>query len=131
MISPKIRIWQRNEKKMIYFPEFEVSSYGIHFQPDDQKSAYAETYDKNEIDVMFAATVLSKDAEVIYIGDILQLGHSKDYFEVFWSHESQSIRLKDIKTGIKYSNRIISFSTCSIVGNIYEDADIFPRQYVK
>lgn len=100
MGDTKIRVWDKQQKEMIYNP---------------QKATDFLVFDRYEI--MQHIGFQDKNSKEIYGGDIIK--YSK-LCQIVWNESSKRWEARNL-------DGIISFPECEIVGNVYENPELLNR----
>lgn len=114
----KARVWDKQEKKMIYDAERTYDGY-----PVNGVSSFGELlYFPDFYDVMFYTGLKDKNDKKIYRGDILQFSNG-NLGEVIWSHLRAGFDVAFANAMPEELDNNLA-SDCVVVGNIYEDKEL-------
>lgn len=112
----KFRVWDKKEKKMVYFTFLEVSANTI--------GRANQTFIKLDKDVMQSTGLKDKDGKLIYEGDIIQ--HCNTIIKV-----GNIIPLSRLHLQYEIPDEDDWFSWCDIdwetIGNIYENPELLEK----
>ena len=125
----KFRIWNNEEKMMIYPKENEYSDYFITIDGDVYSMDFdcpdgGFTYEDNNAKLMQFTGLLDKNGKEIYDGDIVK-------FSSYWIGDYvEKETIKEIKYDIYGFNEKIEIGYagkpdwCEVIGNIYENPNL-------
>ncbi|WP_103598512.1 YopX family protein [Campylobacter concisus] len=115
-MRPRYRVWDKEEKKMIYDAENTYDSYPVNI------SSFGIILDlPNFYDVMQDTGLKDKDGKRIYAGDILTWGNNV-IAEVYWADDLAMFRC--IVEGTEEFDLFAFNQEASIIGNIHENKEL-------
>lgn len=122
----KFRAWEKSSKTMVY----DVQEAGRKWIIGESAcESFQEVLDSWEYEVMQFTGLYDRNGREIYEGDVLKNDYG-DLWVVVWNGTGFRLALFGDSKGI-YSANEYYFSSCEVIGNIFQDGDLLDSEISK